>query len=113
MKAVIQNAKIMRIDEIFKRHKPQGLGFSDNDVIIINLKKSDGNKFIQNFYCRLKAEGTLGRSITKTSEKRQKELQIFIRSYISKDVGYNIRDNINAWKGKEVEAEKINGGFII
>jgi len=38
MKAVIQNAKIMRIDKIFKKHKPQGLGFSDNDVIILNLK---------------------------------------------------------------------------
>ena len=103
----------MRIDKIFKKHKPQGLGFSDNDVIIINIKTNDGNTFSQNFYCRLKGDGTIGHSITKRSEGRQKELQIFIRSYISKDVGYNIRDNINAWKGKEVEAEKINGGFII
>ena len=113
MKAVIQSAKIMRIDEIFKKHKPQGLGFSDNDVIILNLKTSDGTKFNQNFYCRLKADGTLGHSITKTSEKRQIELQNFIRRYISKDVGYNIRENINTWKGKEVEADKLNGGFII
>ena len=113
MKATIKDVKLMRIDKIFKKHKPQGLGFSDNDVIILSLKTNDGNTFSQNFYCRLKADGTLGHSITKTSEKRQKELQIFIRKYISKDGKYNIRDNINAWKGKEVEAEKINGGFIV
>ena len=113
MKAVIQSAKIMRIDKIFKKHKPQGLGFSDNDVIILNLKTSDGTKFNQNFYCRLKADGTLGHSITKASEKRQKELQIFIKRYISKEENYNIRNNIDKWKGKDVEAEAINGGFII
>jgi len=113
MKATIKDVKLMRIDEIFKKHKPQGLGFSDNDVILINLRTNDGNKFDQNFYCRLKADGTLGHSITKTSEKRQKELQIFIKKYISKDGKYNIRENIDKWKGKEVEIEKLNGGFII
>ena len=113
MKATIQNVKLMRIDQIWKKHKPQGLGFSDNDVIILDLKTSDGNKFTQNFYCRIKADGSLGHSITKRSEQRQKELQIFIRSYISKDGKYNIRDNINAWKGKEVEVDKLDGGFII
>ena len=113
MKATIKDVKLMRINQIWKKHKPQGLGFSDNDVIAINLRTNDGNVFSQNFYCRLKADGTIGHSITKTSEKRQKELQIFIRKYISKDEKYNIRDNINAWKGREVEAEKINGGFII
>lgn len=113
MKATIKDVKLMRIDKIFKKHKPQGLGFSDNDVIVINLRTSDGNAFSQNFYCRLKADGTLGHSITKTSEKRQKELQIFIRKYISPVEDYNIRNNFEAWKGKEVEADKLNGGFII
>src|SRR3989338_1552632 len=109
MKATIQNVKLMRIDQIWKKHKPQGLGFSDNDVIILDLKTSDGNKFTQNFYCRIKADGSLGHSITKRSEQRQKELQIFIKKYISKDGKYNIRENIDKWKGKEVEVEKING----
>ena len=113
MKATIQNVKLMRIDQIWKKHKPQGLGFSDNDVIILDLKTSDGNKFTQNFYCRIKADGSLGHSITKRSEQRQKELQIFIKKYISKDGKYNIRENIDKWKGKEVEVEKINGSFII
>lgn len=113
MKATIKDVKLMRIDKIFKKHKPQGLGFSDNDVIIISLRTTDGNTFSQDFYCRLKGDGTLGHSITKTSEKRQKELQIFIRKYISKDKNYNIRNNIDAWKGKEVEVEQINGGFTI
>ena len=113
MKATIKNVKLMRIDKIFKKHKPQGLGFSDTDVIVIDLKTTDGAKFTQDFYCRLKGDGTLGHSITKQSEKRQKELQIFIKKYISKDKNYNIRNNIDAWKGKDVEVEKINGGFII
>ena len=113
MKATIKDVKLMRIDQIWKKHKPQGLGFSDNDVIIINLRTNDGNKFNQNFYCRLKADGTLGHSITKTSEKRQIELQNFIRRYISREKNYNIRNNIDAWKGKDVEVEQINGGFII
>ena len=113
MKATIKDVKLMRIDKIFKKHKPQGLGFSDNDVIVINLRTNDGNEFNQNFYCRLKADGTLGHSITKTSEKRQKELQIFIKKYISKDEKYNIRENIDKWNGREVEIEKLNGGFII
>ena len=103
----------MRIDKIFKKHKPQGLGFSDNDVIVISLRTTDGNTFSQDFYCRLKGDGTLGHSITKTSEKRQRELQIFIEKYISKDKNYNIRNNIDAWKGKDVEVEQINGGFTI
>ena len=113
MKANIQNAKLMRIDKIWKTHKPQGLGFSDTDVVIIDLKTGDGNTFNQNFYCRLKADGTLGHSITKTSERRQQELKNFVRKYISKDKNYNIRKNFIKWKGKEVEVEKIDGGFII
>ena len=113
MKATIQNAKIMRIDKVFKRHKPQGLGFSDNDAIILDLKTEDGTAFAQTFYCRLKGDGTLGRSITSRSRGRQMRVQIFLKKYISKDKKYNVRENIDKWKGKEVEAEKINGGFIV
>lgn len=113
MKAKIQNIRLMRINQIWKKHKPQGLGFSDNDAIVVDLETADGKKFTQTFYCRLKGDGTLGHSITRTSEKRQIELQNFIMRYISKEENYNIRDNINGWKGKEVEVEKINDGFII
>ncbi len=113
MKATIQNVKLMRIDKIWKKHKPQGLGFSDNDAIILDLKTENGNAFAQTFYCRLKGDGTLGRSITSRSRGRQMQVQIFIKKYISSDQNYNIRNNIGKWKGKEVEAEKINGGFII
>nr|MBA4405211.1 hypothetical protein [Nanoarchaeum sp.] len=103
----------MKVNQIWKKHKPQGLGFSDTDVIIIELKSTDGKLFTQCFYCRLKADGSLGHSITKTSEKRQKELQNFIKKYICQDENYNIKNDINTWKGKEVNVEKINGGFII
>lgn len=113
MKATIQNVRLMRIDEIWKKHKPQGLGFSDNDAIIVDIKTEDGKEFSQTFYCRLKGDGTLGHSITNASEKRQQELQSFIKKYISKDKNYNIKDNLPTWNGKEVKVEKINGGYII
>ena len=113
MRATIKNIKLKRVNQIWKKHKPQGLGFSDNDVIIIELKTDDGSIFNQNFYCRLKGDGTLAHSITKRSEKRQKDLQYFIKKYISRDERYSIRKNFNKWKGKDVEVEKINGGFVI
>lgn len=116
MKAIIQKAELKHIDDVWKKHKPQGLGFSDNDAIVLTFKTKDDKKFTETFYCRLKGDGTLGHSITRASEKRQQNLQNFIRKYISKEKRYNIRDNLNKWEGKEVEAssiEKINGGFTI
>lgn len=113
MEATIQKAILKHIDAVWKKHKPQGLGFSDTDVIILTLKTGNGKEFSEDFYCRLKADGTLGHSITKASEKRQQNLRNFIRGYISKDKRYNIRDNLNQWQGKKVEVEEINGGFAI
>lgn len=113
MKAKIQNVKLVRVDQIWKKHKPQGLGFSDNDAVVISLKTKDGQSLLQTFYCRLKGDGTLGHSITHASEKRQQELRNFIKKYISKEEKYNVRENISKWKGKGVEVEEINGGLSI
>jgi len=115
MKATIQKAELRRIDDIWKKHKPQGLGFSDNDAIVLTLKITgkQGKKFTETFYCRLKGDGTLGRSMTHASEKRQQTLQKFIKKYISKEKRYNIRENIDKWKGKEIEVEEIDGSLII
>lgn len=112
MKAIIKEAKLLRVNDVWKKHKPQGLGFSDTDIILVSWKK-DGKRFEQDFYCRLKADGTLGHSITKYSEKRQKDLQVFIRKYISKEKDYNIRAGIGEWKRKKVELEKVDGVYII
>lgn len=113
MEATIQSAELKRVDEIWKKHKPQGLGFSDTDVVILHMKTASGDKFTPNFYCRLKGDGTLGHSITKASEKRQENLRSFLKKYISKDKDYNVRENIGKWKGKRVEVEKIDGSFVI
>ena len=116
MKAIIHKAELKRIDDVWKKHKPQGLGFSDNDVIILGLKTAAGKTFEEDFYCRLKGDGTLGHSITKASEKRQRNLQNFISKYIRKSQkydGYNVRENISQWKGKEEEVEEIDGSLII
>jgi len=77
------------------------------------LKTTDDKTFEEDFYCRLKGDGTLGHSITKASEKRQRNLQNFISKYISKSERYNVRENISLWKGKEVVVEEINGEFTI
>lgn len=113
MKAIIKKAESRRIDDVWKKHKPQGLGFSDNDAIILTLKSKEGKEFTETFYCRLKGDGTLGHSITKASEKRQQNLRNFIEEYISKNKRYNVRDKIHTWKGKEVEVEEVDGGFSI
>lgn len=109
MKAIIQKAELRRIDGIWKKHKPQGLGFSDTDVVILRLKTEEGKEFDEDFYCRLKADGTLGRSMTRASDKRQQNLLQFIKKYISLDQKYNVRDNLHAWKGKEVDIGKLGG----
>ena len=113
MKATIKSVKLRRIDDIWKKHKPQGLGFSDTDVIIIELKTKEGREFTQNFYFRLKGDGTVGHSITKASEKRQLSILSFIKLYISKEKNYNLRENINKWKGKEVEIEELGGSYTL
>ena len=115
MKATIQKAELRRIDDIWKKHKPQGLGFSDNDAVVLTLKTTgkQGKKFTETFYCRLKGDGTLGHSMTHASEKRQDSLQKFIKKYISKEKRYNIRENIGKWKGKKIEVEEINSNLMI
>ena len=113
MKAIIQKVELRIINAVWKKHKPQGLGFSDNDAIVLAFKTKDGKEFSETFYCRLKGDGTLGHSITKASEKRQRNLQNFIEKYISKEKRYNVRENIGKWKGKEVEIEMINDRFNI
>lgn len=113
MKATIQKAVLRRIDDVWKKHKPQGLGFSDNDAIVLTLKTKDGQTLTETFYCRLKGDGTLGHSITKASEKRQQNARNFIKRYISKEKKYNVRENINQWKGKTADIEKIDGSYCI
>src|SRR3989338_8963261 len=103
MKATIQKVRLRRVDQVWKKHKPQGLGFSDTDAIIVDLKTDDGKKFSQTFYCRLKGDGTLGHSMTHASEKRQECLQNFIKKYIDKDKRYNVKENINRWEGKDID----------
>ena len=113
MKATIQSVKLVRIDEVWKKHKPQGLGFSDNDAIVLTLKTEKGKKISQTFYCRIKGDGTLGHSITKASEKRQQNLRNFIKNYISEEKRYNIRKNHQKWKGKKVDVIKVEDGYIL
>ncbi len=113
MKAIIKKTELKRINAVWKKHKPQGLGFSDTDMIIVSFKTNGNKTFTNNFYCRLKGDGTIGCSITKASEKRQENLRDFIRKYISKDKKYDVRENIKGWEGKKVEVEELGEGYVI
>ena len=110
---MIQNVKLFPINEVWKKHKPQGLGFSDTEAITLKIKTSAGDIFFQTFYCRLKGNGTLGHSITSASEKRQQNLQNFIKKYISKSKSYQVREKLGQWKGKKVEVEELGGSYTI
>ncbi len=113
MKAVIQNVKLSPINEVWKKHKPQGIGFSDTEAITIKIKMLTSEIFFHTFYCRLKGDGTIGHSSTHASEKRQQNLKNFIARYISKSRRYNVRDNLSQWKGKELEVEEVDGSYTI
>lgn len=113
MKAVIREARLLHVSDVWKVHKPQGLGFSDTEIVTVAAQEEGGRLVEQDFYCRLKADGTLAHSITKRSEKRQGELQSFIRKYVSKEKAYNVRAGIGEWKGKVVELEKVDNVIII
>ncbi len=113
MKAIIQNAKLSPINKVWKKHKPQGIGFSDTEAITLKIKMPANDTFFQTFYCRLKGDGTVGHSSTHASEKRQQNLKKFIARYISKSKRYKVRDDLSEWKGKEVEVEEVDGNYTI
>ncbi len=110
--ATIQDAKVKRIYDIWKR-KPHGLGLGPIDAILLVIKTDDGRIINKTFYCCLDSLGRVKPSISKRGLAKQQELGNFIQKYISKEKNYNIKEKINGWKGKRITLLKLNESYII
>ncbi|VVB69796.1 Uncharacterised protein [uncultured archaeon] len=114
--AVVEDAAIKKISEIFTR-KPPGLGFNETDALIIRARMEDGREIGATFYFTMKPDGTfeeeaLGRSAVKA---RRHRLASFLRYYkLTDDVDkYKLKDRINDLKGGMVEVVPIRGELAI
>lgn len=114
VKATIEDARIRKISDIFKSlHKPKGLSFADTDAVILYLK-ADGKRFAETFYCSIAANGTVNTSVaSKEAQRRQRRLASFIKTFISKEQNYNIREKISEWKGKQIEMVKKGEYYLL
>ena len=106
LEAVIEEASIHKISELFSR-KPPGLKFNDTDAVVVTARTGDGRLVSRTFYFCLKPDGTFyEKTIRKDgSLARRRRLAKFIRQYkMTQDVRtYNIKDRIGEWKGKTIE----------
>jgi len=117
-KAVIENASVHKISELFPR-KPKNLKFNDTDAIVVTARTEDGKQVTKTFYFCLKPDGTFSQdTISKDgAQARRRRLANFIKYYkLTGDVkNYNIREDIGKWVGKTVEVlldEKEEGIYV-
>ena len=105
IKAVIEDVSIHKISDLFRR-KPRGLRFNDTDALVVTAKTKDERKVRETFYFCLKPDGTFNaETISRNgSRARRQRLAAFLKHYIAESAkGYNIKEGIEGWKGKEVE----------
>lgn len=111
MNAVIENANVYKISDIF-RAKPRGLRFNETDALVVTAKAKDGRKIRSIFYFSLKPDGTFEEEILGTygAKFRRHRLASFLRYYeIAKDVSnYNLKDKVDELRGLGIEAISIN-----
>lgn len=115
VKATIEDTKIRKISDIFKKtlHKPKGLSFADTDAVILKLRVN-GKLITETFYCCVAANGTINLSVaSKEAQRRNRRLAQFVRSFISKEPNYNIREGISKWKGKQVSMIKSGKEYLL
>lgn len=105
IKAKIEEAMIYKISDLWAR-KPKMLKFNDTDAIVVTLRTEDGSVMRETFYFCLKPDGTFNvQTISKDgSHVRRLRLANFLKHYgMTDDVRhYNLKENIDQWKGKEV-----------
>ncbi len=115
VKAKIEDAKICKISELWKR-KPKGLHFNDTDAIVITADA--GNKKItETFYFCLKPDGTFNVNTISHDGSRARRMRLanFLKHYkITDDIkGYNLAEGVKKWKGKSIEVVPLkDGGYI-
>jgi hypothetical protein len=116
MKAVVEEADVYKISELFRR-KPPGLGFNETDALVIKARLEDGRQIGATFYFSLKPDGTfeeepMGRIAIKA---RRHKLASFLRYYGMTDEvdKYKLKDRISEFKGGNVEVIPIKGELSI
>ena len=116
MKAVVEEADVYKISELFRR-KPPGLGFNETDALVIKARLEDGRQIGATFYFSLKPDGTfeeepMGRIVIKA---RRHKLASFLRYYgLTDEVDkYKLKDRISEFKGGNVEVIPIKGELSI
>jgi len=111
--AKIMDAKILKVLDIFKKHKPRGVHLTDTEAIVLTLQTRGGEKLSETLYGCILPDGRINtKEISKGAGARQRRMAHFISKYISKDVAnYNVKENIGKWKGKSVTLEK-EGGYL-
>ena len=116
MKAVVEEAEVYKISDLFRR-KPPGLGFNETDALVIKARLEDGRQIGATFYFSLKPDGTfeeepMGRNAIKA---RRHKLASFLRYYGMTDEvdKYKLKDRISEFKGGNVEVIPIKGELSI
>lgn len=116
MKAVVEEAEVYKISELFRR-KPPGLGFNETDALVIRARLEDGRQIGATFFFSLKPDGTfeeepMGRIAIKA---RRHKLASFLRYYGMTDEidKYKLKDRISEFKGGNVEVIPIKGELSI
>jgi len=116
IKAVVEEAKVHKISEIFRR-KPHGLGFNETEALIVKARTADGRQVGATFYFSLKPDGTfeeeaLGRDAVKA---RRHRLASFLRYYgLADDINkYKLKDRISELKGWNIEVVPVCGELAI
>ncbi|HPT37243.1 MAG TPA: hypothetical protein PLZ44_03025 [Methanothrix sp.] len=111
-KAVVEEAEVHKISDLFNR-KPPGLGFNETDALVIKARMQDGRQVSATFYFALKPDGTfeeeaLGRDAVKA---RRHRLASFLRYYgLTDDVDkYKLKERIKELNGRMVEVIPTDG----
>ncbi|MCX8206339.1 MAG: hypothetical protein N3G75_00700 [Methanothrix sp.] len=105
--AVIQDAGIARVSELFSR-RPRGLRINETEALVVRARTDDGRIAARMFYLCLKPDGTvdLDTIASGRSRARRRRLASFLRYYglINREERYNLREAVKGWEGKQVEA---------
>jgi len=116
IKAVVEEAEVHKISEIFRR-KPPGLRFNETDALIVKARTADGRDVGATFYFSLKPDGTFEEEILgkDAAKARRHRLASFLRYYrLTDDVSkYKLKDKIRELKGRDIEVVPVRGELAI
>lgn len=113
LKGKIKKAGIVKVLDIFKKHKPRGVHLTDTEAIVLSIKAEDGREVGETFYACILPDGRINtKQMSHRATASQRRLANFISKYITPDVTrYNVKQNIRKWVGIPVELEQ-KGGYV-